>query len=83
MNINPIIVVCINEALGNMDAGQAAYFINQYHAESTIPVHFWLFAEHVGPLVQFIECVVNESSNINAMRLTPGRAMPIYGKELK
>ncbi len=72
-----IVIPCINGAYGNLSEDESSTLVAKCQAKTTIPAHFWLFAEHGGNPETFRTQVAAKSPQTQVLLLTPGRGQEI------
>ncbi len=67
-----VLVPPINGAYGNLDGVEAAKLARDAHARVAIPCHFWMFAEHGGSPIQFLDACKDLAPELRPLLMSPG-----------
>jgi L-ascorbate 6-phosphate lactonase len=67
-----IVIPPINGAFGNLDGIEAARLAHDASARVAIPCHFWMFAEHNGNPMQFLQACKEHAPEVKALLLSQG-----------
>jgi L-ascorbate 6-phosphate lactonase len=67
-----IVLAPINGAFGNLNGVEAAKLAHDAHAKLVIPCHFWMFAQHLGSPLEFLEACKELAPEVQPMLLTQG-----------
>ena len=71
MNID-VVIPPINGAFGNLDGVAAAKLARDCRANTAIPCHYWMFAEHGGDPAQFLESCREYAPEVGAKLMSVG-----------
>lgn len=74
-----IILPPINGAFGNLNGVEAARLAHAAHAKVVIPCHFWMFAQHFGNPVEFLDACKQAAPEVRIMLMTQGEGF-VYHK---
>jgi L-ascorbate 6-phosphate lactonase len=67
-----VLVPPINGAFGNLNGAEAANLARDCGANLTIPCHFWMFAEHGGSPLEFLEACKESAPDTEARLMSQG-----------
>jgi L-ascorbate 6-phosphate lactonase len=70
-----VIIPPINGAYGNLDGVEAAKLARDAHARVAIPCHFWMFAEHGGSPVQFLDACKEYAPEVRPHLMSVGELL--------
>jgi L-ascorbate 6-phosphate lactonase len=74
-----IILPPINGAFGNLNGTEAARLAHEAHAKLVIPCHYWMFAQHLGSPIEFLDACKQVAPEVQPMLMTQGEGF-IYHK---
>jgi L-ascorbate 6-phosphate lactonase len=74
-----IILPPINGAFGNLNGVEAARLAHEAHAKIVIPCHFWMFAQHLGNPLEFLDACKQYAPEVQPLLMTQGELF-IYRK---
>jgi L-ascorbate 6-phosphate lactonase len=74
-----IILPPINGAFGNLNGVEAARLAHDAHAKVVIPCHFWMFAQHLGSPLEFLDACKQHAPEVQPLLMTQGELF-IYHK---
>jgi len=74
-----IILPPINGAFGNLNGVEAAKLAHDAHAKVVIPCHFWMFPQHLGNPLEFLDACKQFAPEVQPMLMTQGEGF-IYHK---
>ncbi len=74
-----IILPPINGAFGNLNGVEAARLAHGAHAKVVIPCHFWMFAQHFGNPLEFLDACKQLAPEVQPLLMTQGELF-IYKK---
>ena len=75
-----IVLPPINGAFGNMNGIEAAKLAAAAHAKVVIPCHFWMFAQHHGDPLEFLDACKEFAPEVRPMLMTQGERF-IYQRQ--
>ena len=75
-----IVLPPINGAFGNMNGIEAAKLAHAAHAKVVIPCHFWMFAQHHGDPLEFLDACKEFAPEVRPMLMTQGERF-IYQRQ--
>jgi L-ascorbate 6-phosphate lactonase len=67
-----IVLPPINGAFGNLNGVEAARLAHDAHAKVVIPCHFWMFAQHFGSPIEFLDACKQTTPDTRVMLMTQG-----------
>ncbi len=67
-----IILPPINGAFGNLNGTEAAGLAHDAHAKVVIPCHYWMFAQHLGSPLEFLDACKQLAPEVQVMLMTQG-----------
>ncbi len=74
-----IVLPPINGAFGNLNGVEAAKLAHDAHAKVVIPCHFWMFAQHFGNPVEFLDACKQLAPEVQPLLMTQGELF-VYKK---
>ena len=74
-----ILLPPINGAFGNLNGVEAAKLAHDAHAKVVIPCHFWMFAQHFGNPVEFLDACKQLAPEVQPLLMTQGELF-VYKK---
>ena len=74
-----ILLPPINGAFGNLTGVEAARLAHSAHAKMVIPCHFWMFAQHLGSPLEFLDACKQLAPEVQPLLMTQGELF-IYKK---
>jgi len=74
-----ILLPPINGAFGNLNGVEAAKLAQDAHAKVVIPCHFWMFAQHLGSPLEFLDACKQHAPEVQPLLMTQGERF-IYHK---
>jgi len=74
-----IVLPPINGAFGNLNGVEAAKLVHDAHAKVVIPCHFWMFAQHLGSPLEFLDACKQLAPEIQPLLMTQGELF-VYRK---
>jgi len=70
-----VVIPPINGAFGNMDGVTAAKLANDCRAKIAIPCHYWMFAEHGGNPIEFLESCEKYAPDVEPRLMAQGELL--------
>jgi L-ascorbate 6-phosphate lactonase len=74
-----IVLPPINGAFGNLNGVEAAKLAQAAHVKVAIPCHFWMFAQHLGSPLEFLDACKQVAPEVQPLLMTQGECF-VYRK---
>jgi len=75
-----ILLPPINGAFGNLNGVEAAKLAHDAHVKLVIPCHYWMFAQHLGSPLEFLDACKQYAPEVTPLMLTQGEGFDYFKK---